>query len=424
MIDRTVAPASQKIDSYILPHASTVQLDKGMNLHTLLLGTQDVIRLEVIFKAGNWYEEQTGLAHFTSKMLGEGTSKNSAKDIQDKFAFYGAFMELNSGMDNASITIYTLSKYLDHILPLIYELFSDAQFPENELENMRNITLQGLKVNMEKTAFLAGTRFRELLFGAEHPYGRFLSEEAINKIEVKDLKSFYQKHYTSGSFDIFISGNGKEDFEKSIRSHFKRNTNETISAPGKIDSAPFSKQREVIEKEGSMQSSIRMGKKLFTINHEDYYKVYFLNEILGGYFGSRLMQNIREDKGYTYGIHSSVVTHKSDGYFVIGTDVKREFTQQTIDEIYKEIRRLKTEKVGAEELENVRNYMLGSFVNSISTPFAIADKFKTIYLNGMDYSFYEKYFNTISTMSSTDLFETAQKYFQEEQLLEVVAGGI
>ncbi len=425
-LDRSLVPTYKNIDSYILPEAVSGKLDNGIPLHLILSGTQPVVRIELIFKSGNWYEPSFGCAHFTAKMLSEGTSKHTAKQIQDKFAYYGAFTEFNSGQDLASVTVYTLSKHLESIFPLIYELVSESIFPEKEFESAKNITLQGLKVSKEKTAFMAGIKFREMLFGAEHPYGYFLSEQAIENTHIAILQEFYKKNYTTNNCEIVIAGNGEVDFVALANKYLgKDNWGKSDSLPnkGKTQALVNFTKREFISKEGAVQSSLRMGKKMFAISHPDYFNFYCLNEIFGGYFGSRLMQNIREDKGYTYGISSNIVTNKNEGYFVVGSDVKKEFTLQSIEEVYKEMKKMKEELVSDNELESVRNYMLGSFVNSITTPFAVADKFKTIHFNGLGYDFYKNYFNTLKNINAETLMATANKYFDENSMSESIAGS-
>ena len=180
----------------------------------------------------------------------------------------------------------------------------------------------------------------------------------------------------------------------------------------------------IIKKEDSVQSSIRYGRMLFNHTNQDYFDVYVLNEILGGYFGSRLMQNIREEKGYTYGIHSSVVPMQEGGYFVIGTDVKREFTKYTLVEIEKELQRLIDEPVSDNELLTVKNYMLGSFVGDIQTSFAIADKYKTIYFHGLGYDYYDRFFARIQSITAQDIQAVAKKYLNPSDMSYVVAGGM
>jgi predicted Zn-dependent peptidase len=148
-----------------------------------------------------------------------------------------------------------------------------------------------------------------------------------------------------------------------------------------------------------------------------------LNEVFGGYFGSRLMKNIREEKGFTYGISSNLVTLRHEGYLVIGTDVKKEFTGLTLDEVYKEMEILRNGPVGEEELQTVKNYMIGSFAGSLNSPFAIADNFKSIYFEGLTYDFFEHYIENILHTSAGDLVYLANTYLQPDSLLEVVVGG-
>jgi predicted Zn-dependent peptidase len=194
-------------------------------------------------------------------------------------------------------------------------------------------------------------------------------------------------------------------------------------APSHIPQSDYAGKEILIEKEDSVQSSIRIGRRLFNRHHPDYFKTLVANEILGGYFGSRLMKNIREEKGLTYGISSSLVTLSNDGYFMIGTDVKKEFTQQTIDEIKKEIYRLQTELVGDEELQTVKNFMAGEFAGSLNTAFEVADRRKILLLDGLPADFFNRYIDQIHATTAEDIRYVASTYFKPEDMVEVVVGG-
>jgi predicted Zn-dependent peptidase len=176
------------------------------------------------------------------------------------------------------------------------------------------------------------------------------------------------------------------------------------------------------EKKDAVQTSIRIGKKLFTRNHPDYLKFTVLNETLGGYFGSRLMKNIREEKGLTYGISSQIAPMLQEGYFVIGTDVKKELASKALEEIYNELEKLQNEPVGDEELQTVKNYMIGSYSNSITTPFSLANKFKTLHFNGLSYDYYDNYMTAIQKVNAKDLMQMAKKYFDRTSFTEVLVG--
>jgi zinc protease len=425
MLNRTSPPAFKELDVFEIVKAKSSFLDNGIPFHQILSGTQPIVKLEIIFRAGAWYEPQNTVSFLTTKMLSAGSSRYSAKEIEERIAFFGAFLELNPGQDKSTFTLYTLSRHLPSLLPIVFNILTESIFPEQELTNLKNITGQNLKINLSKTSYLASSRFKEILFGAGHPYGRSLNEESLAQIKREHLVEYYQTYFNSKNCDIILSGNGPEDFHKLINEYLGQSNwgNQSKPQDKKFEPAKTSSKKTEIKKEGAIQTSIRMGSRLFTIKDPDYFKTYILVEILGGYFGSRLMKNIREEKGFTYGISSSLVCMQHDGYLVIGTDVKKEFTADTVKEIYKEMAILKSEPVSDSELENVKNYLLGSFLNSLNTPFSLADKFKTIYFNQLSYDFYTTYVQSIKEASSKELMELANKYFKEEDVKEVIAGG-
>ncbi|CAA9312473.1 MAG: Zinc protease [uncultured Cytophagales bacterium] len=423
-LDRTQPPSFQEIREIYVTRAQSQTLPNGIKLHWLNAGEQPALRLEFIFAAGNWYEPRKAVSYFAAKMLNEGTSTRTAAQINEYVDQFGSFLELNHGVERINVTLYALNKHLPALLPLVVDLITDSVFPEAELENLKTITQQNIRVNSEKTAFLAQNRFKELIFGADHPYGRSIHVADIPGIHPGLLKPYFEERLKGKPFDIVLSGMITDDVLKQVTGVFGQFPVTVPGADGSASKAIADQTRaEVIEKAGSLQSSLRVGKRLFTRRHPDYFKMMVLNEILGGYFGSRLMKNIREDKGFTYGIHSSLVTHQREGYLVIGTDVKREFTGQTLDEIRKEIKILQTEPVGEEELRTVQSYMIGSFAGSVTTSFALADHFKTIYFDGLDYAFYEHYIEHIRQTTAEDLLELANKYLDVDSLSEVVAGG-
>ena len=162
---------------------------------------------------------------------------------------------------------------------------------------------------------------------------------------------------------------------------------------------------------------------LFKKDAADYHLMRVVNTILGGYFGSRLMRNIREERGLTYGISSGIITMEDAGYLVIGTDVKKQFTQLAIDEVYREIERLRLEPVSAVELRTVKNYLAGKLLNSVDTPFALAEKFKNIYLYGLTYGFYQNYLKTLNDITPEVIQTVANRYLIAANIHEVTVGG-
>ena len=308
-------------------------------------------------------------------------------------------------------------------MPFIKSLLTESIFPEEQLIKMKQIQNQGIQVNLEKTAYLAGVAFREALFNSNHPYGKQLDLDVIEALNQEDLIAFFKKELLNKPCDIILTGGFSKESISIIENLFGTVSVELPFQKVPLPAVQKPARETVIEKEGSVQSSIRYGRMLFNHTHNDYFDAYILNEILGGYFGSRLMQNIREEKGYTYGIHSSIVVLQEGGYFVIGTDVKRDFTKNTIEEIEKELQILIDIPVSENELETVKSFMLGSFVGDIQTPFSIADKYKTIFFHGLGYDYYDRFFARIQSITAADIQAIAKKYFAPAEMSYVVAGG-
>ena len=422
IFNRTISPELKAPASVEITKPESRLLTNGIPFYLLKSGESPVVRIEFIFKAGAYYETEAGLALFTSKILREGTKSYTSSELEEKIAFYGGFLEITQGMDRVIVAVYILSKHLANSLPILIELITKPAFPEKEFLNLKNITKQNLKINLQKTSYLASSTFKETLFGKAHPYGRILSEDAIEDITLDKISHYYSNYFNSENCTILICGSGNEDFYEILNNSFGNLSWGKTTATSITTTTSPQTGRKNIEKEINVQASVRLGRLMFPLQHPDYFKANLLIEILGGYFGSRLMKNIREDKGLTYGISARLVDMENAGYLVIGTDVKKEFAEETIKEIHKEINLLKEELVEETELTTVKNYLLGSFLNSLTTPFALGDKFKTIYFNNMDYSFYTNYLESIKTITAIELQQTAQKYFDESVFTEVVVG--
>lgn len=425
MIDRTIEPAIYDIENVPMLKAQGSKLSNGMNVYTVNAGTQDLLRIELIFNAGYLAQPAPLIASTVNEMLDEGTAKHNSQQIADAIDYYGAFLETDVNYDYATVAVFTLSKHLSNVLPMIEELIKGAAFPEKELSvNLQN-KKQKFIVNTQKVSAIARKKFNQLLFGNEHPYGYFVELADFDKVKKEDLHSFHNSRYVSDDCTIILSGKVEENVIELIDKHFGGNDwkrKEAVkNAPVKRFNETKQKQNIVL-KEDALQSAIRMGRVMFSKTHPDYLPMLVLNTVLGGYFGSRLMSNIREDKGYTYGIGSAMVSLKESGYFFISTEVGVEVTAKAITEVHHELKRLREEPVGKDELMLVRNYMLGSFISSVDGPFALADRFKGIMTYGLDYDYYDKYINTIKNTGPEKLMELANKYFKSEEMIELVAG--
>lgn len=425
MINRTQAPAFKTLEKIDVIKANADKLNNGIPLHTVCAGSQEIIKLEFVFKAGMYFQPATLIASTTNSLLETGTRSFSANEISDGIDFYGSFIELGVGQDYACITVFSLNKYLNDTLKFVEEVIKCPVFSEEEFKIHIANKKQKHQINSQKVNVIARRKFSELLFGQTHPYGISVEDSDFDRVNLKEINEFYNKHYQSKNCTIIASGNLPKDIKETLNRFFGEK--EWGNPPAIIQNIPLplsttNNFSNYYPREDAIQSAIKIGRVMFNKTHPDYFHFQVLNCILGGYFGSRLMNNIREDKGYTYGIGSGLSSLVNTGYFFISTEVGADVTTKAIDEIYKEIGVLRDELIDSSELETVRNYLLGQFLRSVDGPFALADKFKAIWEFGLDYSYFDNYFNAVKTVNPGQLRDLANKYLQQEDLIECIVG--
>lgn len=421
MLDRTIAPEHSTTYTINFPRAESYKLDNNIPVYAITAGSQPIVKIEVLFPVGGTYYESKAASSFMAlKMLQEGTRNYSSSELSNCFAQYGAFIELHPSFDVPSVTLYCLTKYLQHVLLFFQDMILAPSFSETDLKRVQSIEVQQLKLQNEKSNILASKKFRQLIFGSNNPYGKIIDENDIYQLTPNDLAEFHSTNLTQ--FELLISGQIDSGVIKILNDHFGKTTTSLLEADFPkfplISNGSFIKET----KEAALQSSIRMGKPVIEKGHPDYIKLLVANQALGGYFGSRLMKNIREDKGFTYGIHSSIVPLKHNCYFVIGTDVKKEFVDDVTTEINKEIALLCTEPMNNQELAAVKNHMFGHFQSQLNSAFSLAEKFKNIHIHGLGYEYYDDYMSTLSNITSSEIQYIFNKYLQPELMKKVVIG--
>lgn len=421
---RNIEPPLSIPDKIFIRQPEEFTLDNGLKVFVIDSGEQEVAKLEIIFPAGLVHETQKLVASVANHMVDEGTSKHSAAQISESFDYYGAYLQKEDMYDYSAVSLFVLGKFLDKTLPLFSEVLFDASYPQKELGIYVQRSIQRLEVAQKKVSFVSKRKFFELLYGKTHPYGYAYEKEDYEKLNRDLLFSFHRNHYKLHDALIIISGKIKDKELKTLNSVFgnlpvANGTNYSVRFP-EFPEKTFS---EFIPKQDAVQSSIRIGRRLFSKTHPDANGITVLNTLLGGYFGSRLMSNLREDKGYTYGINSSIVSLLRSGYFLISTETGTEVTKPAVREIYNELKRLREEPVVAEELQLVKNYLTGSFMRSIDGPFALASKFRSIKMYGLGYDYYEKFLHTVRSIDANEIIRLANLYFRDEDMNETVVGA-
>ena len=423
-IDRKKSPDFRTIDKINFIKAGEKKLSNGIPVYIVNTGTQDFVKIEFLFSAGIKYQDRPLVAATANNTIAEGTSKYTASELADKIDYYGAFFETDIDSDCASVNLYTLNKHLNNTLPFIEEAIKNPVFPEEELAIYLDNKKSKFLVNSKKVNNVARKKFNELLFDEKHPYGYSLKAEDYDNVQRNEVADFYKKYYSSDNCMIIVSGKMKDNTLDLLEKYFggndwKKGTKAVYTAVTPVSALV---KKNMVYKEEAVQSAIRIGKLLFNKTHPDYPAMQVLNTVLGGYFGSRLMNNIREDKGYTYGISSALVPFQHSGYFYIATEVGVEVCEKAIDEIFFEIRRLQEELVDEKELHLVKNYMLGAFLRSLDGPFALATKLKSIMEYGLGYDYFDNFISTIKNISAVELRNLANKYLQRETMYELVVG--
>lgn len=395
-------------------------LDNGVEVYAVDAGAEEVLQTEWIFSAGNAQEEKNLVAATTNFLLRNGTSTKTAFQINEQFDYYGSYINRACYNETATITLHSLTRHIENLLPKVRELITDSVLPQEELSIYQQNMKQRLKVSLKKSDFVAGRLIDVYLYGEKHPYGKYSSAENFDALQREELVDFYKKYYKQGKLIIFVAGKLPQNLVQLLNTNFgdlpfgnvvEKQTEPVLGTEKKV--------RITNDPDGA-QGSIRIARPFPNRHHPDFLKAQILNALFGGFFGSRLMSNIREDKGYTYGIHSYLLNHVQQSGWMISTEAGKDVCEATIEEVYKEMKRLRDEPVKAEELMLVRNYMMGSILGDMDGPFQIIARWKNIILNNLDEKYFYDSIETIKSVSAEELQLLAQKYLQPDDFYELV----
>lgn len=423
-MNRTVAPEINLIDKLDLPNVEKVTLDNGVPVYLLNEGNQDVVKLELMYKAGKWFEQKNLIADLTNRMFREGTSKRNARELADAFDFYGANFNTSAGYETGGASLYSLTKHIDQVLPLLFEIFTESVFPQSELNTVLSNRKQRLSVDLKKNDFVANREFVNALYGQNHPYGRITQPEHLENVTSEELTAFYKQYYNASNLTIIVSGKFSDNLVKSLNNYFG-NKNLLGEKASVSITHPTVSSTELVhhtDKPDSVQSAIVVGNLSINKTHPDFLKLSVLNTLFGGYFGSRLMSNIREEKGYTYGIYSSFASYPHGGFIEIASEVGKEVRDATLAEIKHEINVLRTEIIPADELQVVKNYMSGKILRSIDGPMKFSETLKGLLIYNQDLSYINKLLKTVQEVTAEELQELALRYFDYDKMYKITVG--
>jgi predicted Zn-dependent peptidase len=400
------------------------RLSNGLPVYLIGNGPEGLLRIEYVFNAGQSTEKVHLASAATSAMLTEGTVMRDAASINNLIDATGALFSQTADKDSAGLVTVTLTRKLDEVISLAEEVLFHPSFPEREFRMMKEKRMQAFLTGRQRTAVRAREEFYRALCGDNNPYGRVTCAEDYDSLTTSHLRDFHKARYSPESMYITVAGRDPEQALPLLENRFagegKSQWIKPVNSPLEFGTAtPGLIFCEVKE---SVQSTVRMGWKGITRDHPDYLGLQVATMLLGGYFGSRLMRKIREEKGYTYGIHAVAGAFHGIGYIAIMTDVATGWREETLGEIRKEIARLQEEDVSNDELLVVRNHTMGEIARLFDGPFQVAEALKGIVDYDAGHDYYERFVDTVNNITPGKIKQLFNTYFRSDQAYEIIAG--
>lgn len=424
-LNRTTPPEIRPLEEFEIARPERLRMKNGIPLNIIRAGAQEVIRMDVLIGGGQCHQQQPLQAMFTNRMLREGTSSHTSAQIAEKLDFYGAWLELSSSLNCGFLTLYSLNKYFPYVMEIISDMLMHPLFPERELDVVKEVNKQQFLVNSTRVEVISRKCFNRSLFGENHPFGRYAEEEDYGKITPEVLKEFYRTYYHSSNCSVYVSGKVTSDIVRCIEEQIGNSPWGMIREMPQIQLPEPCRSVDThfyIEREDALQSSLKMGDFVMDRLHPDFLKCRIMVTLFGGYFGSRLMSNIREDKGYTYGIGAGVVNYPGRSVLAISTEADNCYVDDIIREVHTEMDRLRNDLASQEELDMVKSYMLGDLSRSYEGPFSLSDAWIYVETAGLDDEFFVRFMDAVRNVTCEDVRLMAQKYLCRETLIDVVAG--
>ena len=404
-----------------VPHYEVTKAANGTPLYTLHNSTQGVVRVSFVFRAGTSYQTVPFSASTVVNTLSEGTQNFSGEQIAEGLDFVGSYYDANIDRDWSVVTFCSLGKFIDPTLDIAEEVILRPRFPEREIASYCAKRKEQLHIQRSKPEQLSRELFGKSLFGENHPYGITSSEEAYDDLTPELLSEFYQAHYNAANAFAVISGDFGPEVEervKAILAALPEGKEASREIPP-LESVPFAKD----SLEGAVQSSVKIGIPLFSRSHPDFIPLQVLATAMGGYFGSRLMQNLREEHGYTYGAYAAMINLDQSGYFVMSAEVAAEHTDEAIAEFFNEFERIASEPIREEELEIVRKIIVGDVMRIFDGPFGAADVTIENIQNGERNDYTEHFMERVRTITPAELLAVAERHLQKNRCTVTIIGA-
>lgn len=418
--DRKKGPHIAGLPPVDLPEYKKYFLDNGLEVYELAGGAPGVCKLDVVFSGGRPFEKKASLSRACTFLTKEGTTTLNSTELAEYFDYYGSTLSTFSTLDHCGMSLFTLSRYFELILPQFVSTLKDSVFPEEEIRKFKKNAKKKLKEDMSQNDIVAFRHLTEQLYGSRHPYGYNSTAASIDAITRADLTDHYSATYTGANGFVVVSGDLPGNCASLLNTYLGAIKKQKVLVPQLPPVAENVPAVLKIQGANELQASIRIGKRIPGRRHEDYPGLILLDQILGGYFGSRLMSNIREDKGLTYNIYSTVELMRYDAYWMIATETSVGNVSPAMAEIRNEMEALVSHPVSLKELDMARNYLLGNLVTSLDSVFSIASMLRNLKCEGGDFGLLDEIIRKIRQITPADISYLSGKYLSPDSFHIVI----
>lgn len=416
-------PVIQDWNQLSFPAYEQENLANGSVLYSLESSKPGLCFFELVFQNGRWSEHKKLAARFAANLIMEGTANYTAEMVADKIDFYGAHFSVHADLDFTTVSLSCLQKHFTELLDFISELVLRPAYRESDLQKAKIFLHSQLQHQLAEPDYVSYREFTSLIYGPDSVYGYNTTAERIAGIETEDLLRYHRENYHVHCLNAFYCGSNDPVYRESI-SRFLRQFPEPEHKNVPVHLLPFPQLEKLhIPISHSTQTSLKMGVRTFARQHPDFFGLYLLNTILGDYFGSRLMKNIREDKGYTYDIHSSLDAQKYAGCFYISAELNPDQLDASLALISGELTKLHNEPIPDSELEMVRNYLCGNMLRLMDGPFQTISFLKILVTEYGSANAFPLLKSEILNTNAEKLQELARKYLDPDKMIIVTAGA-
>lgn len=424
MIDRTTPPPTYPSGHISIPEQAIEILPNGVTLHMLDQGTQEVNRLAIYWQGGGSESQSPSLPGIMAELLREGSSTSSGARIAEKLDYNGAWLRSRAGEHFTKLELTSLNSRTEHVLPVLLEIISSPSFPNNSFDVIKQKAVNRRRLSMSKVSFLSETACTKLIAGEGHPHSKLELPEQIEEISSVQITDSYRRILTADRCHAFLSGKITVRIKDIV-------TDMLLRLPVRqkavnLDIRPYSPSGQseiIIDRPEAVQSAVTIGIPAIDRSHPDYNNLRLTIMALGGYFGSRLMANIREEKGYTYGISSSLMGTMEGGYIIISAQCDNRYVRPLISEVKKELTDLASRPMDNEELRRLTLHASSALATTLDTPFSMMDYYETRHILHTPDDYFEAQLSAISSLSPETVTTMASRYLDPSGMRVAIAGN-